>query len=315
MKYFILIIVLSVTFAEHINTTEDTEKKALREGIINVHGKPHMELTVIDGVNRPHHLSYYKPRIVSLFQVVYFSYNVGQQNESTPTIGYTVEPGNPTAKIHKISTVKNGFATAIDYANDIIYLGGSEGIYTNKICALTTRVGSLLGGLSEPYLFIPNRNIWDLFFKDNLYFIEFPSRSLYKVSSNSNQVELQSQIHEKLYQFVIDGDGDTFLSNKSGLFMIRKDTNNRIHIKGAKVFRAFKVSRKGVAYFCGKNKIYVADKEKESLVKIASIKNITGLTFDYDNNMYFSDPHRIAKLLPNNYTSSVEHKTPNGTSK
>ncbi|XP_028175967.1 ommochrome-binding protein-like [Ostrinia furnacalis] len=294
MKYFILMIVLSVTFAEHINTTEDTEKNALREGIINVHGKPHMELTVIDGVNRPHQLSYYKRRAAKLFQEVYFSYNVEQQNESTSTIGYigfqVPRPGNPTARIHKISSVKNGFATAIDYANNVIYLGGSEGIYEQNL---------MLGGLSEPHLFIPNRNIWDLFFKDNLYFIEFPSRRLYKVVQVNNKTEsVQSHIHEKLYQFVIDGDGDTFLSNKSGLFMIRKDTNNRIHIKGAKAFRAFKVSRKGVAYFCGKNKIYVADKEKESLVKIASIKNITGLTFDYDNNMYFSDPHRIAKLLP-----------------
>ncbi|XP_063829260.1 ommochrome-binding protein-like [Ostrinia nubilalis] len=300
MKSFVLMLILTATFAEQINKKKDIEKKPLCERI-DVHGKPHVELTVINGVNRPYQLSYYKTQAHG--DLVYFSYNVGRQNESSFKIGYVLENGYvPTP----VSAVKDGFATAINYADHVIYLGGSEGIYVQDL---------KLRGQSEPHLLIPKRDIWDLFFKDHLYFIEFPSRRLYKVYAHNKTESVQSHIHEKLYHFVIDGDGDTFLSNKSGLYMIRKDTHHSVHITGAKVFRAFEVNRKGVAYFCGKNEIYVADKEKHSLVEIASIKNIFGLTFDYDDNMYFSDPHRIVKLLPNNCTSSVDHKTPNGTPK
>lgn len=286
MKCFMILCFLSVTFGKHVGKDKN-EKKPVCEGI-SVHGKIHKEELLINGINRPYQLSYYKKNKTD--HLLYFSYNVGLQNASTFMIGYT--EGYTTYWAAPVPTpipaVKNGFATALNHADDIIYLGGSEGIYVQN---LTAR------GSAETHLLIPKHDIWDLFFKEHLYFIAFPSRRLYKVHSQ-NETEIQKHIHEKLYHFVIDGDGDTFISNKSGLYMIKNDTNHRIHIKGAKVFRAFEVNRKGVAYFCGQNEVYVADKEKHSLVEIATIKNIFGLTFDEDDNMIYSDPHQIIRLLP-----------------
>lgn len=282
MKCFVILCVLAITYAKHI-VKDKEEKKPVCEGI-KVHGKIHEEKVLINGINRPYQLSYYKKN--STDHILYFSYNVGLQNESTFMIGYA-EAGYPVPK--PVTAVKNGFATALNHKEEIIYLGGSEGIYVRN---LTEPAES-----AKTHLLIPNHDIWDIFYKHSLYFIAFPSRRLYKVHSHL-ETEKVEHIHEKLYQFVIDGDGDTFISNKTGLYMIRKDSHHRIHMKGATVFRAFEVNRKGVAYFCGQNEVYVADKEKHSLVEIATIKNIFGLTFDEDDNMIYSDPHQIVKLLP-----------------
>lgn len=274
-KFLILFCLISAIFTKHV---KNKDKKPKCAGI-KVNGVSHKEKVLINGINRPYQLSCYKKNKTD--HIIYFSYNIGPQNESTFEIGY-YEGGNRVPE--PIKDVKNGFATAVNHEEDRIYLGGSEGIYVHNLTSNT----------SHTELLVPKHDIWDLFYKDFLYFIVFPSRRLYKY--HAGKTDLLEHIHEKIFHFVIDGDGDTFISNKTGLYMIKKDSKHRIHIKGPKIFRAFEVNRKGVAHFCGQNKVYVADKEKHTLDEIAKIKNIFGLTFDDDDNMIYSDPHQIVKL-------------------
>ncbi|XP_026763917.3 ommochrome-binding protein-like [Galleria mellonella] len=274
MKLVIILCVI-IVLVKYNETKKENKRKC--EGI-HVNGKNHKRVVLSNGINRPYQLSISKPN-----HTIYFSYNTGFDNTSTFEIGYITKKQKV---VRKISAVKNGFATAINEKDNIVYFGGSDGIYMDDI--------SKSGNIQH---LIKGHNIWDLFYKDGLYFISYPTLKLYKYMGG-NKSEIQKNIHEKIYQFAIDGDEDTFITNKTGLYIIKNGTNERILYEGAKVFRAIEINNKGVAHFCGQNEIYVANKHKHTLHKIADIKDIFGLVFDHEDNIIYSNPHEIVKLLP-----------------
>jgi hypothetical protein len=272
MKWFIFLCVLHVLYAKH------TKEKKKCEGI-QVDGKVHEEEVLINGIDRPYQLSYHG---LNKSYELYFSYNTGRHNESSFEIGYSKKGWVLPSPIKNVT---NGFATAINHRHGTIYFGGSNGIYIQNISTP-----------GKVRLLIEGYDIWDMFFKDELYFISFPKRQLHKHCSNNT--EIQKHLHNKIFHFAIDGDEDQFVTNKTGLYMIKNGTHHPIHLKGPTIFRAIEVNNKGIAHFCGQNEIYVVDKKDHKLREIASIKNIFGLTFDEEDNIIYSDPHQIVRLLP-----------------
>ncbi|XP_049884431.1 ommochrome-binding protein-like [Pectinophora gossypiella] len=242
----------------------------------------HQNIVLATGLNRPYQLSYYKKE-----HELFFSNNVGNDTEDTFEI-MKLKHGNVTT----LDKIDNGFATAIDNEKQVAYFGGSTGIY---------RMNLETGDITK---IIHNHNVWDMFFKTHLYFIVYPSQKLYKYTDNhgtkhkSKGPDHEKWIHEKIYQFAIDGDGDRFITNETGLFIIKNGTIDREEVRGETVFRAIEINHKGEAYFCGKNGIYVPDKKDYTLIKIAHVKNIFGLTFDDVGNVIYSNPYEIIKLLP-----------------
>ncbi|CAG4923947.1 unnamed protein product [Colias eurytheme] len=246
---------------------------------VNVYDKPHQKHVLSMGLNRPYQLAFDKHQ-----HRTFFSHNVGLDNEDSFEIAY-VEKGEMIPKV--VHDVKNGFAIAIDNKDGVIYYGGSEGIKKEHLKEKNSTIHEVL----------KNHNVWDMFYKHALYFITYPLQHLYKLLPK-NEVEHQKHIHEEIYQFVIDGHNDIFITNKTGLFLIKNGTDERIHYKGPKIFRAIEVNNEGKAHFCGKNGIYTANKADHTLVMIAEIKHIFGITFDSDDNIIYSDPHEIVKLVP-----------------
>lgn len=247
---------------------------------VHVHGKLHKEHIIMNGINRPYQLAIYNHA-----HQVFFSYNVGEDTQDTFGIAYVkINDTMPT----EINGIKNGFAIAVDEHNKTAYFGGNDGIYADNL--------EKSHGLKH---IVKDRDIWDLqIFNHHLYFIQYPSQRLHKYDAKEKLVSVQEHIHEKIYQFAIDGDGDTFITTRDGLFEIKKGANHRVPYVGPKVFRAIEVNHKGVAHFCGQSAIYVAHKENHTLIEIASISNIFGITFDSSDNIIYSNPHEIVKLLP-----------------
>lgn len=245
---------------------------------VHINGKNHKKEILANGINRPYQLAYYHHK-----NVLYFSYNVGDDNQDKFEIGYFNLKENK--KIPTPIPIKNGFATALDENNKLLYLGGTDGVFVANLneSAVIEHV-------------IKGHNIWDMFFKNHLYFIEYPSQRLHKKTQNGS--EIVAHIHEKIYQFVIDGNDDIFITTKDGVREIKNGTSEKIPYDGPAAFRAVEVDRKGVAHFCAKSSIYVANKENHTLEEIGHVKNIFGITFGNDNNIIYSDPHEIVKLLP-----------------
>lgn len=275
---FVIVCVIISVFGKATHKPKTTTKIPC-EGV-HVHGKVHRRHVIMNGINRPYQLAIYNHE-----HKIFFSYNVGEDTKDTFAIGFVKI--NDTM-VTEINGIKNGFAVAVDEHNKTAYFGGNDGIYADN--------------LEKSHLkhIVKNRDIWDLqIFNHHLYFIQYPSQRLHKYNFHAKNVTLQEHIQEKIYQFAIDGDGDTFITTRDGLFEIKNGTNDRIpYQKGPKVFRAIEVNHKGVAHFCGQSGIYVAHKANHTLIEIASIRNIFGLTFDSEDNIIYSNPHEIVKLLP-----------------
>ncbi|XP_023940158.2 ommochrome-binding protein-like [Bicyclus anynana] len=276
MKFNIMKIKLILFLIVIVRAKENSECKE-----IHLNNVPHKKHVLGMGLNRPYQLAYDLKE-----HKVFFSYNVGNDTEDTFQIGF-LKKGH--IKHEEVPDVVNGFAIAIDNKDDVIYFGGSEGIYKHHLKPNST-VEKI----------VSDRNVWDMFFKHHLYFIEYPSQHLYKCVHEKSGVatEHQKHIHEKIYQFVIDGDEDIFITNETGLYRIKKNTTDRIFYGEPTVFRAIEVNNKGVAYFSAKDGIYVANKTSDTLENVARIKNIFGLAFDNDDNIIYSSPYEIIKLLP-----------------
>lgn len=282
MKF--IIVLICVIVGTYGKTTEKPKPKPHHsnktcEGV-HVHGKLHKRHVIMNGINRPYQLAIYNHE-----HQIFFSFNKGDDTQDTFGIAYVkINDTMPT----EINGITNGFAVVVDEHNKTAYFGGNEGIYADHL--------EKQGNLKH---IVKNHDIWDLqYFDHHLYFIQYPSQRLHKYDFKAKNVSLHQHIHEKIYQFAIDGEGDTFITTKDGLFEIKKGKHERIPYQGPKEFRAIEVNHKGVAHFCAKSAIYVAHKENHTLTEIAHIKNIFGLTFDSSDNMIYSNPHEIVKLLP-----------------
>ncbi|CAK1548419.1 unnamed protein product [Leptosia nina] len=272
MKITIVCVVLLFSSA-HSHTETKCEE-------MMVHDKPHKKHVLSMGLNRPYQLAFDKHN-----QRLFFSHNVGRDDEDAFEIGY-IEKDKMVPTI--VQSVKNGFAIGIDNKDAIIYYGGSDGIYKQHLKENNATV----------YEVLKEHNVWDMFFKHALYFITYPLQHLYKLDEKNKTAEHQTHIHEKIYQFAIDGHNDMFITNETGLFLIKNGTHERIAYAGPKVFRAIEINNEGVAYFCGKNGIYTANKNNHTLDMVVKIKHVFGLTFDGDDHIIYSDSHEIVKLLP-----------------
>lgn len=241
-----------------------------------------------EGLTRPYQLSYYKKK-----HEIFFSNNVGHIAEDTFEIRrLRVSVGSNTTSV-KVDNIDNGFAIAIDNENDVAYFGGN-GIYKYDLEKDNLKK------------IIDKHDVWDMFFRKHLYFITFPFQRLYKYSefkrNDSKEVEWKADhekwIHEKIYQFAIDKDDDIFFTNENGLFMIQNGTKHKKHITGETVFRCIELDNEGEAHFCGKNAIFVVNKETNVLNQIVYVKNIFGLAFDNSGHIIYSNPTKIVKLTP-----------------
>ncbi|XP_030027085.2 ommochrome-binding protein-like [Manduca sexta] len=267
MRVFVILCMIYTVYGAKVKPVESK-----CEGVM-IEKKCHKHEVISNGINRPYHLSYFN-------HSVFFSYNAGDDDQDTFEIGY-VKFGHkvPIA----INSTKNGFAIAIDKLNKIAYFGGSEGIYEHDL----TKPGEIKH-------IIIKHDIWHMFYKHHLYFIEYPSQRLHK--KVGNDTELVEHITEKIYQFAIDDHQNTYITTKKGLYEIKNGTTERILLKGPKVYRAIVINNKGVPYFCSQSGIYI--KEEHTLKEIVHVKNIFGLAFDAEDNFIYSNPHEIVRLLP-----------------
>ncbi|XP_048005508.1 ommochrome-binding protein-like [Leguminivora glycinivorella] len=273
MKLFLLFALVAIVTAEEHKSKCKT---------ISVRGKIHKKEVLATGINRPYQLSMYKNE-----HKIFFSYNVGKNEEDTFEIGYIKKGEN---NVTSIKGVLNGFASAVDEENHHVYLGGSKGIYKYHPKD-NDRLEKIVSG----------HNIWYMFFHKHLYFIDYPSQKLY-VYKKKNETE-PGQIHEhhikdKIYQYVIDKHGDQFMTTDSGLYGIKEGSSERHLYSDIKLFRGAALDNTGNAYFCSNHSIYATNKTNHSLEEIVHVRNVFGITFDSQDNFVYSDPKSIVKLLP-----------------
>ncbi|GBP01860.1 Ommochrome-binding protein [Eumeta japonica] len=239
-----------------------------------VRGKCHEKEVLADNLDRPF-------RIIVDFHtnVLYFSYSIDNNTVSGYLDLNTKELGN-------ITQVPEGFAHAVDQNRHEVYIGtfNKDGIYkffyNNKTAE---RVGA--NGV----------DIWSMFYKDELYYSTYPDEVVYTLK-NGESIELEDMKGNEAEIFVVDRDDYEFFKNGSGLYGKRRGTTDADLYDTQIIVRSLVTDVFGVIHACSENGIYVVDKNKKMLEKIADIDDGFSLAFDRDNNMVYSDSLQIIRL-------------------
>lgn len=252
-------------------------------GSVTIRGKPHKRDVWVRDLKCPYQLSFYKEQ-----DILFYTYDVGIENEDTFEIAYYLKHNKTSHIIHNVT---NGFATAIDQENHTIYIGSNSGIY--KCNPKETNMTII-------HKFISKFNIWSLIFKKHLYFISYPSQRLFEVKENNgnHSVFKVHEIKERIYHYAIDGNENQYIVNKTGLYKINA-TLHRTLIDDKKVFTCMTADNKGEIHFCDRHSgIYVHNKHNNTLDIVVNINNVYGLTFDKNNTMIVSNNKEIVSFVP-----------------
>lgn len=217
--------------------------------------------------------------------VLYFSYSAVDAED----LFYSAKIDLNDNDLKNITSVPNGFATTIDSTNNLIYIGGSDGIYKYDPKKDT----------SERYAAY-DTNIWSLYYKNDLYYAEFPSQFLYVVK-NGESIRVKDLENTKVDMFVIDEEDNIFYSNNSGIYSQKRGTKDAELYKefGVLSARGLTTDKNGLVYACMDDGVYVVNKVAKRFDKTVDLEDAFGVAFDGDNNLVYSDANGVYRLKPN----------------
>ncbi|CAH2091162.1 unnamed protein product [Euphydryas editha] len=193
-----------------------------------------------------------------------------------------------TEMVHIVPNIRNGFASTVDQYTGTVYLGGSDGIYQYNYQTQDINRPAILKGV----------DIFDMYFKDCLYFVETTNLDLYELRNNKKYIV--SNLEEYgIHHFVIDGDDNIILANSSGLFYMHKKAKTPIRFSnGVQNIRGMTTDTEGKPYVIAKDGIYAINKDNEHPFKLLTLNDGYGMAFDNENNIIYSDERSVLKLVP-----------------
>ncbi|XP_053619706.1 ommochrome-binding protein-like isoform X2 [Plodia interpunctella] len=242
---------------------------------VKIRGTWYIKVVIWKDVIRPMNLNVHKSS-----NTLFFSYSVSD------TI---VDVDSQIAYIHlnrdefgAVSGVIGGCAIAIDQYDDIIYLGGSHGIYTYNMYTK----------LTDPYKG-DNINIWSLFYNRNLFCITFPKQKLY-VEIDGNFAPVREFERCEVDQFFANNKY-MFFANKTGLFSYNVNRSRAEIIQNVISVRQITEDNNENIYVCSNLGTFLLKDGK--LIKFINLKSIYGIAFDNDDNIIYSSDREIVKLV------------------
>ncbi|XP_064074786.1 uncharacterized protein LOC113396032 [Vanessa tameamea] len=231
---------------------------------------------LVSDLGRPYNLNIHKAT-----NTLFFSYT---QPETYSDVDFQLAYYNLDSNdYHNIIGIRGGCAVAIDQASDVIYLGGSEGIYKYN----------MLTRLADVYK-EDGVNIWSLFYRRNLFYISYPDQRLY-MEFDGTFVSVKEFNDIEIDHFHINNDNDIYFSNKTGLYKTNNSAKNIEVVNDLILVRQIVEDVDENLYVCSNLGLYLV--RKHGIERISDIKNVHGLTFDRDNNYILSDEKNIMKLI------------------
>ncbi|XP_013196895.2 ommochrome-binding protein-like [Amyelois transitella] len=224
-------------------------------------------------VKRPMNLNVHRSS-----NTLFFSYSVSDSYVDIDVqIGYmqlnTGETGG-------VEGVIGGCAIAIDQYDDIIYLGGSKGIYTYNM--FTKKADEY-----REYI-----NVWALFYNRFLFYISFPYQKLH-VEVNGKFITVTEFVNIEVDHY-FSNDREVFIANKSGLFKYNVNEMKIETINDVILVRHITEDNLGNVYVCSNVGVFLL-KDGKLHVFIES-RSIYSLAFDNRNNIIYSTNDDIVRL-------------------
>ncbi|XP_045780200.1 ommochrome-binding protein-like isoform X2 [Maniola jurtina] len=215
---------------------------------------------------------------------LFFSYSIDDED----TIYESAYINLKTNEFGIIPGIAAGFANAVDERGNVVYLGGSDGIYQFNY---ETKVATRLNGTDD--------NIWQLFFKEDLYYTKFPEEEIY-IFKNNQSHRVPELIGTKGMLVAVDNSDNIYFSNTTGLFVHKKITDNTSFIAVYNV-NGFTCDINGETFFSTPHGIYYINDKTQEVEKIASFdNNLYGIAIEPDGTIICALEDSLVRLKPTN---------------
>ncbi|CAG4960789.1 unnamed protein product [Parnassius apollo] len=215
--------------------------------------------------------------------VLYFSYNLYHTDDIFKTAKINLD----TKDFAKLDGVENGFGQTVDQTNHVLYIGTSKGIYKYNNTDNTAKLYAA-----------HDTDIGDVYFKDELYYSEFPSLFVYTVKDG--QTERFKDLEEtQVTHFAIDDEEDMFYVNSTGLYSQKKNTKDSVLYKEMNYgegFRGITTDVNGKVYICFSDGIYKVNKHTTTVEKMVDVDDAFGAAFDGNNNIVYANSTSLIYL-------------------
>lgn len=210
--------------------------------------------------------------------ILYFSFDL-LNDELTSNVGFI---NLDTDEVGIIDGVKNARTIAVDQRNNLVYVGGETGVY-------------VLNDKNVPEKLPIDDNVLKLFYgyDDNLYYTTVKKES-YKYYDGEVQGIFELFRIDAEY-LVIDNSDHIFFVDNRRLFRIQLKTK-AVNIHEKVIVNCLTTDLYGNLYVCTDNGIYMYNRKKYSLVKVAKLSNVKDLVFDRYNEPIYAVYDKIIKL-------------------
>ncbi|XP_013171505.1 PREDICTED: uncharacterized protein LOC106120681 [Papilio xuthus] len=233
----------------------------------------------------------HKMGILRSRNVLYFSFEPALEDLEYNKIGF-VSLDNPEERgIISGNKIMNFGTFDVDQINEIIYLGGSDGIFV-----LETKENILA--------FFSSRgdSIQNIFYKGNVYFVITGQSKITRKKGDNFEAYLES---ERIKNFVITKNDVIVYLSILGLFVTKR--NETVHLSNNPFFRGLTIDLDDVVYTWWVDGIYrvnIAKNLTESYInRVVYLTTIGSLVFDNDNNVLFTSDKGLYALTETNLTT------------
>ncbi|XP_023936719.2 ommochrome-binding protein-like [Bicyclus anynana] len=193
-----------------------------------------------------------------------------------------------TESVNIVPNIRNGFASAVDQNTGSVYLGGSDGIYLYNYQTHDVEKPPIVQGV----------DVFDMYFKDNLYFVDTTNLDLHVLKNN--QKTIVSSVEEYgIHHCVIDGSDNLILVNPAGVYLMAKEAKSPTRFcNNIENIRGITTDIHGQPFLIAQHGIYAIDCKNNQVTMVLPLENGYALAFDKDNNIIFSDGRSVVKLIP-----------------
>ncbi|XP_041983015.1 ommochrome-binding protein-like [Aricia agestis] len=211
---------------------------------------------------------------------LFFSYSTNSDDEVFKSAYINLK----TNEVGIIPGIAGGFANAVDSQKHKVYLGGRDGVYNFNF---DSKKAEHIDGA--------NHNIWQLFYKDDLYYTSYPDEVAY-VYKNGVSQRVPELTDTQAMLIAIDNDKNIYFSNSSGLFLHKKSKQYTVNV-GDYNLNSFTADSNGNLYFSTAEGIYNI-KDDKKVEKLTSIDNIYGVAVEADGNIIYASQSALIRLKP-----------------
>ncbi|KAI5641048.1 ommochrome-binding protein-like [Phthorimaea operculella] len=255
---------------------------------MQIGGKWYEKEVLWGNIGRPYNLNVHKGT-----NTLFFSYALPETySEADFQLAYY---HIDTRNYDTIAGIQGGCAIAVDQYNDIVYLGGTDGIFKYN----------MMTKIADQYR-EQGKNIWALFYKRNLFYINYPNQKLYIEIEETFSLVKEFEDFE-VDNFFVSSNNEIYFANRSGYFRYDNEKLRAILINEFITVRQI-VEDNDENLYLSTNAGVFANTGFYGLKKIIPQRNIYGIAFDRDNNLIYADDSSIIQLKPSDTGCPDENK-------